>query len=235
MSEGQDPGQGESLVSALVGEGKKYATIEELAKSRIEADNFIDTLKTENADLRKSTQEQTTIKDVMDAIKSSQKDSSSEGETPLDDESLQQKITETLEQRDAERTRNANRANAKKLVLDKLDGDESAVEDYVAEKAKALGMTKETLWSLSEESPSGFANLVGVSNRQPSSGNPSNLPHQNTERFGQSDIMEIDGHKTKQWYDKQRKEMGGRKFINDKSMQLGMLRAREALGEKFYS
>ena len=235
--ENQDQGS-QSLVEALVGEGKKYATLEDLAKSRLEADNFIDTLKSENADLRKANQEQTTIKDVMDAIKAQAKQDSSEGgqTNPLDDENLQQRITDLLEERDGERTRSANRAEAKKLVLDKLDGDESAVSDYVKDKAAALGMTEDTLWSLSEESPSGFANLVGLGTQRPAaSGSPSSLGRQNTDALPSGPVSEIDGHKTKSWFDAQRKEMGNRKFLNDKSMQLAQLRAREALGERYYS
>jgi hypothetical protein len=236
MSENQDQGsQNESLVAALVGEGKKYASLEELAKSRIEADSFIDTLKEENANLRSETQTQTTIKDVMDAIKSSQKDSDISSD-PLSDEDLQRKIVETIELRDGERTRNSNRAEAKKLVLDRLDGDESALDAFINEKARSLGMSADTLWSLSEESPSGFANLVGVGNRkQESPGSPGSLPHINTDSLGLGSSTEIDGHKTKKWYDEQRKAMGGRKFINDKKMQLGMLRDAAELGDKFYS
>ena len=42
-----------SILDALVGEGKKYANLEELAKGKAEADSFIDKLKDENSDLRK--------------------------------------------------------------------------------------------------------------------------------------------------------------------------------------
>lgn len=237
MSENQDQGSNnESLLAALVGEGKKYANLEELAKSRLEADNFIDTLKEENAELRKSTQEQTTIKDVMDAIKAQTKQDSGEGETnPLDDENLQQRITDLLEERDGERTKSSNRAEAKKLVLDKLDGDENAVAEFVKDKAKALGLTEESLWSLSEESPTGFANLVGLGNTRPDTGSPASLPGANSDSFGGGPVAEIDGIKTKNWFDQQRKEMGNRKFLNNKDMQLAMLRAREKLGDRYYS
>ena len=37
----------------LVGEGKKFKSIEDLAKSKVEADRFIDKLKSENDALRK--------------------------------------------------------------------------------------------------------------------------------------------------------------------------------------
>lgn len=234
--ENQDQGSNnESLVAALVGSGKKYATLEELAKSRLEADSFIDTLKSENAELRKEQSSRTTIMDVMEAIKAQNKDSELTSD-PLSDEDLQRRITETIERRDAERTRTANRADAKKLVLEQLDGDESAVDAFIAEKAASLGMVPETLWSLSEETTIGFANLIsGGIQKQSSGASASDLPHANTDGYTSDTVSEVDGHKTKSWYDEQRRAMGGRKFINDKSMQLGMLRAREALGDKFYS
>jgi hypothetical protein len=97
-------------------------------------------------------------------------------------------------------------------------------------------MIPETLWSLSEETPTGFANLIGEGIQKQSSGaSASDLPHANADGFTSDTVSEVDGHKTKSWYDDQRRSMGGRKFINDKSIQLGMLRAREALGDKFYS
>ena len=230
MSENQDQGsRSESLVEALVGEGKKYANLEELAKSRLEADNFIETLKAENAELRGVAQQQHTIKDVMDALKASTKEST-EGATPLDDEVLQQRITTLLEERDAERTRRANRSEAEKLVQSKTDSDP---KDWIADKAKQLGMSADSLWKLSEESPLGFANLVGLGSQKPSPGASQSLPHQNTDALRPGNQHEIDGHKTKAWYDEQRKAMGNRAFINDKRMQLGMLRDREALGDRF--
>ena len=141
--ENQDQGSNnESLVAALVGSGKKYATLEELAKSRLEADSFIDTLKSENAELRKEQSSRTTIMDVMDAIKAQNKDSEITSD-PLSDEDLQRRITETIEQRDAERTKSMNRADAKKLVLEQLDGDESAIDAFIADKAASLGMIPE--------------------------------------------------------------------------------------------
>jgi hypothetical protein len=232
MSEGhQDQGE-TSLVAALVGEGKKYANLEELAKSRIEADNFIDTLKAENAELRSSANQQNTIKDVMDAIKSQNKSEGADA-TPLDDDVLQQKINDLLETREAERTRKANRSEAEKLEQSKTDRDP---KDWISEKAKQLGMNADTLWKLSEESPTGFANLVGLGSQKPvSSGNPGALPHVNADALRPSASMEIEGHKTKAWYDQQRAQMGAKKFINDRQMQLGMLRSREALGDKFYN
>jgi hypothetical protein len=235
--EGSDQSQSESLIEALVGEGKKYSTVEELAKARLEADNFIDTLKEENAELRKLAQEKATIKDVMDALKSQKTDSNSDSVTPLDDEDLQKRITELMESREADTTRKANRSEAKKLVSDRLNSsDEETINEFVKNKAQSLGMSVDDLWELSEKSPHGFANLTGVSGSRPNTGNPASLPGQhNSESSSGAAVMEIDGHKTKAWFDAQRKAMGNRKFINDPSMQSAQIRSREKLGDRYYS
>jgi hypothetical protein len=45
--------------------------------------------------------------------------------------------------------------------------------------------------------------------------------------------MEIDGHKTKAFYDAIRVEKGAKHWINDSRMQMAMARDMSALGEKF--
>src|SRR5690606_26975993 len=44
--------QEQAAIDLLVGEDKKYKTVEDLAKSRLEADEFIERLKRENAEMR---------------------------------------------------------------------------------------------------------------------------------------------------------------------------------------
>lgn len=235
---GSDQNQTEGLVAALVGEGKKYATIEDLAKSRVEADNFIDTLKEENAVLRNKSQESATAKDIMDAIKSSQKDSQKPDATTLSDEDLQKKVIELLDQRNDEQTRESNRSQAKKLVSGKLDSsDDKAIDEFVKERAQSLGMSADDLWGLSEKTPEAFASLTGLtSNSRPNTGVPSNLPgQQNTSASRDAATMEIDGHKTKAWFDAQRKEMGNKKFISDGRLTAAQIKSREALGDRYYS
>ena len=226
-----------SILDALVGEGKKYANLEELAKGKAEADSFIDKLKDENSDLRKQAEEKTTIMDLMEAFKSlnQEQESNSESVTPLDDEVLQGKLEQMIKEREAKRTSEANRTEAMQLVSEKLNGDEKAVDLFVQQKALQLGMEADKLWSLSEESPAGFAQIIGLESQPTQQVTPMSLPHQNTEAVSSGPSMEVDGFKTKNWFDQQRREMGNKKFINSSTIQRRMIEAREKLGDRFYS
>jgi len=234
---GSDQNQNPYDLLSYVGEGKKYATPEEFVKSFVAKEEHISTIESENAALRKETQSQSTIKDVMQALKDSQKDSETTNQTPLDDEDLQKKLNTLLAEREAEQTRSTNRANAKKLVSDKLNSsDEEMISTYVKDKAQSLGMSEDQLWKLSDESPSGFATLTGLSSGpRPTPGSPGSLPGRNTDAPLDAASMEIEGHKTKKWFDAQRREMGNKKFINDSKMQAAQIKSLEKLGERYYS
>mgnify|MGYP000205087855 CR=1 FL=1 len=53
------------IVSALVGEGKKYKTLDDLAKGYINADGFIEQLKAENRELKEKATAAKTVDDVI--------------------------------------------------------------------------------------------------------------------------------------------------------------------------
>lgn len=57
------------LLSELVGDGKKYKTAEDLARSRLEADIHIQKLEGENKDMRDKLASAKTVEDVLDAVK----------------------------------------------------------------------------------------------------------------------------------------------------------------------
>jgi hypothetical protein len=57
------------LIAELVGDGKKYKTVEELARGRIEADVHIVRLETEAKDLREKLAKAKAIEDVLEAVK----------------------------------------------------------------------------------------------------------------------------------------------------------------------
>ena len=120
-------------------------------------------------------------------------------------------------------------------MADKLNGDEKAVELFVQQKATQLGMDASKLWSLSDESPAGFAQIIGLESQPTQQVTPMSLPHQNTEATTGGTSMEVGGFKTKNWFDQQRREMGNKKFINSSTIQRRMIESREKLGDRFYS
>ena len=60
------------MVAALVGEGRKYKTVDDLAKAYINADSFIEQLKAENPQLKEQTVANKTIDDVLERLQQQQ-------------------------------------------------------------------------------------------------------------------------------------------------------------------
>lgn len=65
-----------SPVAVLVGEGRKYKTVEDLAKAYLEADGFIEKLKDENRVYKEEAVKAKTIDDVLDQLRAKETPSS---------------------------------------------------------------------------------------------------------------------------------------------------------------
>ena len=90
------------------------------------------------------------------------------------------------------------------------------------------------LAELSEDSPTAFAALIDPAGGTASSGNPSILPHVKTDALGgDTPVLEVDGFKTKAWFDAKKKEVGHVKYLNDQSIQRELARSVNGLGERF--
>ena len=63
---------GTAALADLVGEGKKYATVEDLAKGHVHGQRHIGTLETETATLREQSVKAQSVEDVLAAIKGQQ-------------------------------------------------------------------------------------------------------------------------------------------------------------------
>ena len=233
-------GNVDNPLTSLVGSGKKFATAEELARGKLEADKHISQLegelklmREEMAKIEGQKVKEHTITDLMDAIKNANKQADPEGNHPISEEDLRKTVSEIMEGRLEEQTRLENRARANKAVLDKVNGDVEAAKSYVAERAKELIMSVEDLQSLSERSPSAFLKLIG-SEPKPGSPGVSSLHGANTATIeGSSPQMEIDGHRTKAYYSKLKEELGPQKYWMDTKIQSQYMKDSIALGDRF--
>lgn len=237
---GNDDAGNASAVAELVGEGKKFATIEELAKGKLEADAFIEQLQNENkltrqqiAELEQKKAKEASVADLVDAVKQANSKADEEGNQPISEDALSKMVREIMEGESEAQTKASNRAKANKAVLDKVDGDVEAAKSYVAEKAKELGTSVERLQTLSEDSPTAFLKLIEA---QPNTGSQSTsaLPGNQSASFdSRVPQMEIDGHKTKAYYDKLKQDIGPAKYWNDTKIQAAYLKDATALSDRF--
>lgn len=234
-------GGNESALDALVGEGKKFNDVEGLAKGKQESDTHITKLEGEQAELKTQLEKlqkekgtEYTVAELMKAVREATAKEGSTGDKPMSNEELQEVIKSVMEGETAANTKAANRAQGNKLVLDKVDGNVEAAKALVAERAGKLGMSPAKLAELSEESPSAFARLMEIDTSTASSGT-AGLDKINTESLGANQpVLEVDGHKTKSYFDAKRKEMGNRAYLNDSVLQGELQRSSQALGvERF--
>ena len=155
-------------VAALVGEDKKFKTVEDLAKAKIESDNFIEQLKREQAELRAELQSRPTAVDrsqeILDRLEALKK-------TPVTEQQVNQPLERTevnglsvddvervLEQREQKARAQAN-INTVKAELQKVYGDKyGQALKLLAEKN---GLNTQALDQLAAQSPQLILNLMG--------------------------------------------------------------------------
>lgn len=224
-----------SALEQLVGEGKKFKTVEDLAKSKLEADSFIEQLQNENKLTREQMvalegdkDKQATIADLIKTVKEANKQEPNSA-NHVTEEDLSKKIKDILLDERETSTKESNRRKANQAVLDKVKGDVEAARTYVAEKAREHGMTVEALQALGETSPSAFHKLMETNPSTVASGVAS-LPGQ---RPPANTAQVIDGHRTKAYYDNLKKEMGSARYWGDSKIQGQYTKDAMALGARF--
>lgn len=231
----------ESVLDALVGEGKKFDTAEELAKGKLASDNHIAQIEAENASLKaqleadnKVREQGASVQELLDTVKANQANSSEQGQTMSNEELATMVKTVMSDEKSAE-TKATNRSQGNELVLKLAEGSVDTARHLVAQRAEALGMTPAALASVSESSPAAFAELMaGAKSTTQATGSPQALPGQmNTDVYGTSRQLEIDGFKTKAWFDGQKKEMGHVKYVQSPIINKELRRSINGLGERF--
>lgn len=222
-------------LTELVGEGKKYRDPQALARSRIEADNFIEQLKQENAELRGTTTQQrdqlSTISRLEDLIKNletrgnpQEPSGTSQRETttykPEDIESI-------VEQKLSARERQRKNEDNFKLVKSKLTeffGDNYVTN--VSNKIEELGITKEEFDDMSKTHPQMLFKALGMENNQ--SQNYQGIPRNNPNTFTPKGP---EAH-TYSWW--QAQKLSDPKLFKDNSKLKQMEKDAQDLGEAFF-
>jgi hypothetical protein len=179
----------DSYLETLVGEGKKFATPEELAKGKVESDRFIQQLQEETAGLRDELNKRLTIEDFMEKINSQKSQEPApapvatptlDAEKPVDtaqqtpgmsQEDIRKLIENQIEQ---ERSQSQAQQNVEfvRNELTKAWGNEYPLR--LRDKAKELGVSEDYLQGLAAEQPKVFLATVNpaVPTQNPNSGLP---------------------------------------------------------------
>lgn len=158
----------ENPLEALVGEGKKFSTAAELARAKIEADNFIEQLKRENAEYRKEVQEKITMDEFLTKVRSEvlPKEQNQEGRVPPQNSEPDSKQVDidklvqiAVEKREAYNKSQGN-TQLVEAELTRQWGEQAAQK--LQQKARELGMSLDKFKEIAQTSPDAFYTLVGL-------------------------------------------------------------------------
>jgi hypothetical protein len=152
----------------LVGEGRKFPTLEDLARGKFESDMHIHRIEQENKRLRELTAQQKTVDELMDLIRqeqnapsnpvTNQNEPASEsrvaGTTP---EEIQALVNKTLEKKQLE-TERAHNVQKVETELRKLWGDNYSSK--LKSKVRELGVSEDFMANMAETHPQAFLKLV---------------------------------------------------------------------------
>lgn len=201
---------GGELLNTLVGEGKKYKTVEDLAKSRLEADAFIEQLKAEKEEIRKDLESrlslEQSLKEIKEARGATPPAKEEPASVPLDEQTIEQMIERTIEARNKKKTTAANIKEADRVIVDYMAGDRVKAEAFIKGKAEELGVGMEFLMSMAANSPKAFFSLVGVEPQKQTA--PASVSVKSTVNTEAKDFANMGGIKpeSKAYFDKIRRE-----------------------------
>lgn len=145
-------------VAALVGEGKKYATVEKALEALAYSQEFIEQLKSENGQLRESQGRQLAQEEVYAMVQDYLK---AQGPTAarVDEGDVAQVVDRVLHQRELVQTVKQNEAEFK-AAMQKKYGDKA--KEIFQKGAEELGMPIKDLETLARTNPKAALKLLGA-------------------------------------------------------------------------
>lgn len=158
----------------IVGEGKQYATLEALAKGKLEADRTIKAREAELASLREEYAKQKTAEQLLEEItkrtanqgQAARDDNPGGSPAPLNEETLDARIREAQNRLNREEKVRANLQVVDQRLRDVFGTDEK-VNEVVRTKAEELGVSVQFLRDVAANSPKAFFNQVGIESSTP--------------------------------------------------------------------
>lgn len=191
----------------LVGEGKKFKTVEDLARGKYEADAYVERLTEEQKELRAELEKRVGLEEKLDSLLKAQEGRDRKPNDPpagkqVDDLDIDKLIDGKLSERAKAEQERTMFQESQKAVVDHFGGDAEQARQFVAKRAQELGVTPEYLGSRAKESKQAFLALVGIQARPDN--RQTDIP-----RGTQTDVpASHQGPKpgTKQYYDQMRRE-----------------------------
>lgn len=143
----------------LVGDGKKYQSVEDALKSVPHAQKHIQTLESELAAAREELAKRRTTEELLDEIKSGIQPQVTPAGTEFDQDKLMQLVDQTLEVKERQRQAKTNASQVAAKFTEKFGNQAETVYKSIAAEN---GLTEQQLNSLAASSPNAVLKLAGL-------------------------------------------------------------------------
>jgi hypothetical protein len=165
----------------LVGDGKKYSSVEDALKSVPHAQKHIQTLESELAAAREELSKRRTTEELLDEIKSGIQPQATPAGAEFDQDKLLQLVDQTLEFKERQKSAKNNAESVASKFTEKFGSKAEEVYNTVARES---GLTVQQLNSLAASSPKIVLKLAGLEGTSaPVAGKPNSTV--NTETLNQ--------------------------------------------------
>ena len=223
----------------LIGEGKKYADQEALAKAVYEKDRFIKQLQDENkeasdhiAEREKQLLKLQTVEEIYKQLKdqggnppSNPNTQTPPGEQPGQSEvDIEKLFSERFQEYERSKTRQNNLSEAVKVVNEKFG---SKASEVINKRSKELGISVEKLQEMAMDNPKVFINLIDTQGTTGYSESPGFVSPNTTTRVPDSGNV-----RNQKYYEKMKQERPSEYFTP--ATRKKMMDDALALGEQFY-
>ena len=229
--------QGSFLSKLVEAKGENWKDPEVLAKGKIEADGYIQTLEGQLTQMREDLKKKEYQEEVLEQLQKkatestavnngvpNNNNSNTDGENTtriISEEDLKSLVEQTLTQREADAVTKTNLQRVDE-ELDKSFGTNA--EEVVKKKAEELGMSMDRLSEIASESPNAFFTLIG----EPK---PTFNPMVNGSVRTEGVNMQVSTDRNWQYYQKLRRENPNQYY--EPKMQQQLLQDRMRLGDNF--
>jgi hypothetical protein len=153
-------------VAELIGDGKKYSTVEKALEALVHSQKHIEKLEGENANFKMEIDKVKTAEELLEEIKATANTSEPTSSAPQIDEGMIDRIVE------AKITAKEHAATAKQNVdtvitrMTKEYGDASKAEEVYIAKAKELGLSVAAVNDMAAKSPTAVFSMFGLTKHE---------------------------------------------------------------------
>lgn len=231
----------EDLVNNLVGEGKKYKSVNDLAYSKVAADAHIRKVQDENKALREALQRQQALEDLLKQVREpspvapnvtsnpAHNSGDESGAPSLDD--IEAKVLKRLEER-TQKEREARNMELVKSTVQDVFGPNFGTE--LKARLAETDLSEVEADRLAKNNPKAFFRLLGIDSQAPAQRSvftpaapQTKVNTMATQKLGSPE-------RTKSYYDNIKAKMGVKAFYQDRNLQTEIHNQALRLGERFF-